>query len=305
MVCQLPRSGRLEPQGDPQRRPPATSPRIGPFRTILIASGTLRKARESRRSDVRSAGNRWAGIRPTDEGERRRPGATVLILNKAFSDGRLTNAEHEQRMTAAYAAVTMGDPTKLTADLPTMSAPPPPPGPPATSAHTPTRSVASTGTRRCGLQWLSWLGLSLFMIAIWLISGFSKDGFEFWLLLAVLGDRPHWHLPGRSHLQRRPTLRRLHPRGPDSGTGPYPSGTAPILLCRSELDSGLEPGPGQGPGTRRKPRGPSRRSASSCRPPGPGPTWGRRSRSATNDRHRCRASCRSRTARRRSSRCRY
>ena len=30
--------------------------------------------------------------------------ATVLILNKAFSDGRLTNAEHEQRMTAAGSA---------------------------------------------------------------------------------------------------------------------------------------------------------------------------------------------------------
>ena len=106
--------------------------------------------------------------------------ATVLILNKAFSDGRLTNAEHEQRMTAAYAAVTMGDLTKLTADLPTMSSPPPPPGPPATSAHTPNEIRGQYRNSPLRAQWLSWLGLSLFMIAIWLISGFSGDGFEFY-----------------------------------------------------------------------------------------------------------------------------
>ena len=114
--------------------------------------------------------------------------ATVVILNKAFTDGRLSQAEHEQRMTAAYAAVTMGELTKLTSDLPAIS-PPPPPGPPAVSAHTPDEIRGQYKNSSIRAQWISWAGLSAFMIAIWLISAFSGDGFElyyfwpFWVIV--------------------------------------------------------------------------------------------------------------------------
>jgi len=44
---------------------------------------------------------------------------TVALLQQAFTDGRLTQAELEERAAAAYAACTTAELSDLTADLPT------------------------------------------------------------------------------------------------------------------------------------------------------------------------------------------
>ena len=52
---------------------------------------------------------------------------TVALLRQGFADGRLTQAELEERATAAYQARTVAKLSDLTADLPTQE-PPPRPG---------------------------------------------------------------------------------------------------------------------------------------------------------------------------------
>jgi Domain of unknown function (DUF1707) len=53
---------------------------------------------------------------------------TVALLQRNFADGRLTQAELEERASAAYAARTRAQLRDLTADLPAADAQPPPPG---------------------------------------------------------------------------------------------------------------------------------------------------------------------------------
>jgi hypothetical protein len=48
--------------------------------------------------------------------------AAASLLNEAFAEGRLTAAEHDQRLSAAYAARSWQQLHELTADLPTASA---------------------------------------------------------------------------------------------------------------------------------------------------------------------------------------
>jgi Domain of unknown function (DUF1707) len=51
---------------------------------------------------------------------------TVALLQHGFTDGRLTQAELEERAAAAYAARTTGELSDLTADLPVQQQPPRP-----------------------------------------------------------------------------------------------------------------------------------------------------------------------------------
>jgi len=51
---------------------------------------------------------------------------TVALLRQAFADGRLTQAELEERAAAAYAARTMAELGDLTADLPAQKKAPGP-----------------------------------------------------------------------------------------------------------------------------------------------------------------------------------
>ncbi len=53
---------------------------------------------------------------------------TVALLQRNFADGRLTQAELEERAGAAYQARTMAQLRDLTADLPAAEQQPPPPG---------------------------------------------------------------------------------------------------------------------------------------------------------------------------------
>jgi hypothetical protein len=50
----------------------------------------------------------------------------VALLQHGFTDGRLTQAELEERAAAAYAARTTAELSDLTADLPTQEQPPRP-----------------------------------------------------------------------------------------------------------------------------------------------------------------------------------
>jgi hypothetical protein len=54
---------------------------------------------------------------------------TVALLQRSFADGRLTLAELEERVGAAYAARTRSQLRDLAADLPAGEQPPPRPGP--------------------------------------------------------------------------------------------------------------------------------------------------------------------------------
>ena len=51
---------------------------------------------------------------------------TVALLQDGFADGRLTQAELEERVAAAYAARTTAELSELTADLPAREQPPRP-----------------------------------------------------------------------------------------------------------------------------------------------------------------------------------
>jgi len=53
---------------------------------------------------------------------------TVALLQHGFTDGRLTQAELEERAAAAYAARTTAELSDLTADLPAQEQPPRRPG---------------------------------------------------------------------------------------------------------------------------------------------------------------------------------
>lgn len=52
----------------------------------------------------------------------------VGVLKDAFTEGRLTQPEYEDRLTRAYKARTYGDLDAITSDIPTPYSPPLPPG---------------------------------------------------------------------------------------------------------------------------------------------------------------------------------
>lgn len=78
--------------------------------------------------------------------------AVAQRLRAAHADGRLDVTEVEERLTAAYAAKTLGDLEPLTADLP--------PEPPARAGRS--RSMTK--------QWREWAGVTLLLNVIWIIT---------------------------------------------------------------------------------------------------------------------------------------
>lgn len=107
--------------------------------------------------------------------------ACAQVLNDALAQGRLTPAEHDERMSRCFAAVTMGDLAGLTADLPsTGAAAPPVATPAATPAVTPRAATDGTIDRagKSGLKgmWFSWLGVSVLVTVIWGLTALSGEG---------------------------------------------------------------------------------------------------------------------------------
>ena len=94
---------------------------------------------------------------------------TIGVLREAFTEGRLTQDEFEQRMASAPQARTCGDLAALTPDLPAL--------PPA-APSTPSGAVAERDTPKADLRkaWGAWVGVSVLVNVIWAASWVTKGG---------------------------------------------------------------------------------------------------------------------------------
>lgn len=90
------------------------------------------------------------------------------VVNAAFSDGRLDNLEHADRLEAVLRAKTLGDLVPLIADVTVASRP--------TAPRTPVAAARRTALR-------SWVGLALLFNAIWVAT---------WLLAGI---PPYYYWP--------------------------------------------------------------------------------------------------------------
>jgi Domain of unknown function (DUF1707) len=119
---------------------------------------------------------------------------TVAALRDHMVAGRLTPAEFDERLDRAYAARTIGDLDELMADLPgtdlsqLLDAAPDRPGGAPVSRWRCDNPVAARQARlspawRAG--WGSWLGISLLLIAIWLLSGATGGLWFLWVVVPL------------------------------------------------------------------------------------------------------------------------
>lgn len=110
--------------------------------------------------------------------------ACARVINEALVEGRISADEHDQRLSACYAAVTMGDLAKITADLPPL----PPTGAAQigqTAVPVVAAPVATVGASeakpepgsRAAIKatWWSWLGVAVMMTVIWALSSYPWD----------------------------------------------------------------------------------------------------------------------------------
>jgi hypothetical protein len=120
----------------------------------------------------------------------------ATMLRDAVGRGQLTVAEVDERLAAAYAAVTRRDLVAVVSDLPQAVAPQPAPAP---VAHT----AAAVPARRA--EWRSWLGGTLLLLGIWAMTSLiAGHALFFWPIfpigfwaLALITSR------GRSHASHR------------------------------------------------------------------------------------------------------
>jgi uncharacterized membrane protein YccC len=129
---------------------------------------------------------------------------TVAALRDHMVAGRLTPAEFEERMDRAYAARTVGELDDLTADLPgtdLSQLPDPPPDRPGDGSVAARPARLSPAWRTA---WGSWLGISLFLVAIWLLSGATGGLWFLWVVIplgALMLGR--WLMGVPAHRERR------------------------------------------------------------------------------------------------------
>jgi hypothetical protein len=114
--------------------------------------------------------------------------AVADVLGGHLSDGRLTVAEFDERLTRAYAARTYGELAELTADLPTTPAPTPARAPVAEPAHVPAGGLAGCGgpgwahawtggwAGGSGMRsaWASWLTTAVIVVGIWALTSLAS-----------------------------------------------------------------------------------------------------------------------------------
>lgn len=135
----------------------------------------------------------------------------AAALREHLAAGRLTTAEFEERLDKAYAAKTLGELDDLMADLPEIDLE----GLPGTSLDRAAGGRPSPGQRSGGpvearpgrfsparrAAWESWLGISLLLFVIWVVSGAGGSLWLLWvpaLLGALLLRRWIMRAPGRS-----------------------------------------------------------------------------------------------------------
>lgn len=84
--------------------------------------------------------------------------ATISMLREAFAEGRLDQAEFDDRLGQAHIAKTYGELSQLTADLPRPA--------PSTMVATP-QSDAEKEKRDMKSAWAAWLGVGVLVNIIW------------------------------------------------------------------------------------------------------------------------------------------
>jgi hypothetical protein len=140
-------------------------------------------------------GSRLA-VRPTEESGMPEPhlrasdadrAAVADVLGGHLSDGRLTVAEFDERLTRAYAARTYGELAELTADLPSPTAP-------AAAPSVQPRPAPVGGLAGCGgpgwahgwahgwtggggvrAAWASWFTTAVIVVGIWLLTSLASS----------------------------------------------------------------------------------------------------------------------------------
>lgn len=123
-------------------------------------------------------------VRASDQ-DRERIGAT---LGRHYAAGRLTLEEFQERLDRAYAAKTIGELDDLMTDLPNtdLGHPPTRPGP---NPRLPERRAAGTVQAPVGRNsavWQFWVGISVGVFVIWLISGATGGLWFLWLAVPLL-----------------------------------------------------------------------------------------------------------------------
>ncbi len=88
--------------------------------------------------------------------------AAAETLREAFAEGRITQAELEQRLDQVHAARTYGELAPITADLPVVV--------PAPPQHQDQGLKAAKRRRDLRAGWASWLGVSVIVNVVWLAS---------------------------------------------------------------------------------------------------------------------------------------
>ncbi|KEI45960.1 DUF1707 SHOCT-like domain-containing protein [Saccharopolyspora rectivirgula] len=103
-------------------------------------------------------------------------------LRMAFDEGRLTLTEYDERLQAAYSAMTLGELAKLTADLPESSK--------AVVDESASRSAPVKKEEGkalpawAGKEWRDWAGATVVMVAIWVVTSVvSGSLLPFWPLI--------------------------------------------------------------------------------------------------------------------------
>jgi len=108
-------------------------------------------------------------MRASDEDRDR----TITLIREAYTEGRLTNDEFQQRMEQAQHSRTYGELAALTTDLPVVPVAPPVPAVPA-----PATDVAKVQREKADLRkaWGAWLGVSVLVNVIWGITWITNPG---------------------------------------------------------------------------------------------------------------------------------
>ena len=106
-------------------------------------------------------------------------------LRMAFDEGRLTLTEYDERLQAAYSAMTLGELAKLTADLPESSK--------AVVDESASRSAPVKKEEGkalpawAGKEWRDWAGVSVILTGIWLVTCIASGQLEFFWPVIPMG----------------------------------------------------------------------------------------------------------------------
>lgn len=106
--------------------------------------------------------------------------ATIKILREAFAEGRLTDAELDERLSRAHSARTYGDLAELTADIPAEVSRVPAPVPEAELA-------ARKERRDMRSAWASWLGVGVLVNIIWFATWMGSGPAPYYWPIWVMG----------------------------------------------------------------------------------------------------------------------